>query len=173
VGRYVGEEKMKAKFCLFCGKELIPDGSIQAHRRMYCGEAHKWAMAKLVRRRKAKGEPMPWEEPGWKPGTDLRTYAEREASPKPDRPAKPKPPKPMVWVRCEGCGKMWEVPNNGMAKRRCYCSDECIAKVRRQKQLAAYHAKHQPAAIGGYGLESDPWRSGVLPAEIRANALWS
>lgn len=142
---------MKIKTCLKCGCVINPGGSRQAHRKMYCSPYCKDAYQKMLKRRRAKGLPMPWEEGGVEPS------------------------KPKVVKVCENCRRPYEVPDTGRADLRRYCSDECEDEARRKRRMAAYYAARciEKMQMGSFALAADPWATGQLPAEVRRNALWA
>lgn len=63
------------------------------------------------------------------------------------------------------------------SKDRRYCSDKCREEGHRRRDRARKAAKayqnELSGSAGSWGLETDPWATGQLPAEVRANALWA
>ena len=138
-------QAVKIKHCLHCGEEIPPDaGGYQAHRKMYCSLQCKDCATKARQRLRAKGLLPAYE-------TTTAKTQKKEC--------------PICRIEFEG------------SKDRRYCSDKCREEGHRRRDRARKAAKayqnELSGSAGSWGLETDPWKTGQLPAEIRRNALWA
>lgn len=134
---------MKIKLCLHCGKEIPPDAGGR--------QAHRKMYCDLLCKDAAQK-------------ARKRALLSGKALPRSSK-------------TCDICGKEFEAQVDGDFHHLRYCSDACREEAHRRRDRARKQRlaaiEKQKTQIGEYALACDPWATGQLPAEVRANALWA